>query len=150
MAGKTLEEYNIPFMLFAVFQKLPPCSELEQASIDVDRKRLKAQQLVVTKRVFGQILSAQSACLGEMERVEDIRDRLSGCIEVRTFLIQSQSSKSRDTTNLSPCRFVTLDVAASVRRVGSSPPPHWVSYRRTAGASRQSGCSTTSTSLELW
>ena len=64
------------------FQKLPPCSELEQASIDVDRKRLKAQQLVVTKRVFGQILSAQSACLGEMERVEDIRDRLSGCIEV--------------------------------------------------------------------
>ena len=88
MAGKTviqlhtLEEYNIRFMLFAVFQKLPPCSELEQASIDVDRKRLKAQQLVVTKRVFGQILSAQSACLGEMERVEDIRDRLSGCIEV--------------------------------------------------------------------
>ena len=85
----TLEEYNIRFMLFAVFQKLPPCSELEQASIDVDRKRLKAQQLVVTKRVFGQILSAQSACLGEMERVEDIRDRLSGCIEVRTFNTKS-------------------------------------------------------------
>ena len=65
-----------------LFQKLPPCSDLEQASIDVDRKRLKAQQLVVTKRVFGQILSAQAACLGEMERVEDIRGRLSGCIQV--------------------------------------------------------------------
>ena len=89
-----------------IFQKLPPCSELEQASIDVDRKRLKAQQLVVTKRVFGQILSAQSACLGEMERVEDIRDRLSGCIEVRAFLIQSQSSKNRVTQQT--CRLAGL------------------------------------------
>ena len=146
MTGKTmiytLEEYNIRFMLFAVFQKLPPCSELEQASIDVDRKRLKAQQLVVTKRVFGQILSAQSACLGEMERVEDIRDRLSGCIEVRTFNTVSLRNRMTQLT-CRLCRFVTLDVAASVRRVGSSPPPRWVFYRRTAGASRQSGCSTT-------
>ena len=67
-------------------QKLPPCSELEQAAIDVDRKKLKAQHLVVTKRVFGQILSAQSSCQQEMERVEDIRHRLSGCIEVRIYL----------------------------------------------------------------
>ena len=83
MAGKTNVSKGTTDEHFSGFQKLPPCSELEQASIDVDRKRLKAQQLVVTKRVFGQILSAHSACHQEMERVEDIGDRLSGCIEVR-------------------------------------------------------------------
>ena len=53
-------------------------------------------------------------------------------------------------TKWSPCRFAALDAAASVKRAGSSPSPHWVSCLRTAGANRRSGSSTTSTSLELW
>ena len=64
-------------------RKLPAeASALEQTAIDADRRRLKAQHLVVTKRVFGQILSAQSACQKEMERVQEIRGQLEGSMQV--------------------------------------------------------------------
>jgi ribosomal protein S18 acetylase RimI-like enzyme len=38
--------------------------------------------LVVTKRVFAQILSAQAACETEMERVDEIQQKLTGCIQI--------------------------------------------------------------------
>lgn len=60
-------------------QKLP--ATLDQHLIHGDRQRLLSQLTVVTKRVFAGILEKQSACLKEMERVDQLQGQLGRGLE---------------------------------------------------------------------